>query len=109
MEVYIVCGVFILFDIVSGFLKAVKGGEVNSSVLREGLFHKAAEVLALIFATTIEYASPYISLPEGLPLVAATATYLCVMEGISVVENLCAVNPALSKLFSKYLEKVNKE
>lgn len=109
MEVYIVCGVFILLDIVSGLLKAGKAGEVNSSVMREGVFHKAAEVFVLIFATTVECASPYISLPEGLPLVAVTATYLCVMEGISIVENLCAVNPALSRLFSKYLQKVNKE
>lgn len=109
MEVYIVCGVFILLDIVTGFLNAVKAGKVNSSVLREGLFHKAAEIVLLIFATTIEYASPYISLPEGLPLVAATATYLCVMESISIAENLCGVNPALSRLFSSFLEKVNKE
>lgn len=109
METYIVCGVFILFDIITGFIKAVKGGQVDSSVLREGLFHKAAEVLLLVFATTLEYSAPYISLPEGLPMVGVAATYICVMEAVSIVENLCELNPGLSNLFSNYLKKANKE
>lgn len=109
MAIYAVCAGFILFDILTGILKAVKDGSVNSSVLREGLFHKAAEILLVIGAGALEYASPYISLPEGLPMLGAAVTYICVMETVSIVENLCAVNPGLANLFSNYLQKAKKE
>lgn len=107
MEIYfIVCG-FILADIITGLLQALYKGELNSTKLRQGLFHKLSEVLAVIFSIGIEYACKYIELGVDLPILNVVSAYICLMELVSILENLCEVNPALSKLFKPYLEKLH--
>ena len=74
--------------------------------MREGGYHKCMEILAVVGSYGIEYAMQYVELGIQIPLVGAVVTYICIMELISIMENMCAVNPELSALFKPYLEKL---
>lgn len=106
MGVYIAVLSFIGFDILTGFLKAFYKEGINSSILRKGLFHKLSEIISVIGAALFEYGCSYFDIGFEIPMVSAVTTYICVMEFISIMENLSAVNPALGKLFKPYLEKL---
>lgn len=109
VHTYIVAGAFILFDIVTGIIKAVVNEGLNSTCLRKGLFHKLSEILSVIGSDLLEYGAKYIHINTDLPILEAVTAYICVMELISILENLCAINPGLCKLFKPYLEKMREE
>ena len=109
MKIYVVVLCFILFDILTGILKALYKGKINSTTLRKGLFHKLSEMLAVAGSGLLEYASQVVELGVELPLVSGVSIYVCIMELISIIENLCIINPKLKKLFSSYLEKLGGE
>lgn len=107
MRIYFIVGGFIIADVITGLLQALYHGELNSTKLRQGLFHKLSEVLAVIFSVGIEYACEYINLGVDLPVLSVVSVYISLMETISILENLCKVNPQLSNLFKPYLEKLH--
>lgn len=106
---YIVPFVLICFDFLTGFIKAIYNKKLDSTVLRKGLFHKLAELLALIGCGGIDYGINFIDLPFELPILPSVAIYICVMEIISCFENLCEVNPALNDFFAPYLQKLKND
>ena len=55
----------------------------------------------------IEFACKYIELGIDVPVFKTVCIYICVMELVSVLENLCEINPALAKLFKPYFEKLH--
>ena len=105
VEIVAVC-TFILFDIITGLVKALYCDGLNSTYLRKGLFHKLSELIAIIGAYLLEYGIQYIQLGFDVPLLKATTAYICLMEFISIVENLATVNPTLGRFFKPYLEKL---
>lgn len=109
MVVYIVTLCFILFDIVTGIIKALYNKKLNSTALRKGLFHKLAEVIAIFGSGLLEYGTQYVNLGINIPLLGVVSAYICIMELISCMENLAEVNPILGKLFKAYLEKLKQE
>lgn len=106
MSTYVVVGCFILFDIVTGIMKALYNGGINSTLLRVGLFHKLSEVLAVVGSGLLEYGADYLQIGAEYPVLAIVSTYIILMELISILENICEVNPTLGKLFKPYLEKL---
>lgn len=102
---FIVVGGAILFDIITGVIKALYLDGLNSTILRQGLFHKLSELLAIGFAYGLEYAVVAMQIGVDIPIFYAVATYITVMELISIIENLCLVNPKLAKVFAPYLNK----
>ena len=109
MEIYFIVAGFILADIITGILQALYKGDLNSTKLRQGLFHKLSEILAVAGSMGIEYACDYIELGVDVPVFKTVSIYICLMELVSVLENLCEINPALAKLFKPYLEKLQQE
>ena len=107
MEIYFIVAGFIIADVITGILQAVYNGDINSTKLRQGLFHKLSEILAVAFSIGIEYACEYIELGIDVPVFKTVSIYICIMELVSVLENLCEINPALAKLFKPYFEKLN--
>ena len=105
VEIVAVC-TFILFDIITGLIKALYLNGLNSTYLRKGLFHKLSEIIAVIGAFLLEYGIQYIQLGIDVPLLKATTAYICLMELISILENLAEVNPTLGRFFKPYLEKL---
>lgn len=107
MEIYFIVAGFILADVITGILQALYNGDLNSTKLRQGLFHKLSEILAVALSMGIEYACEYIELGVDVPVFKTVSIYICVMELVSVLENLCEINPALAKLFKPYFEKLH--
>lgn len=105
MYLIIVLG-FIMFDVVTGLIKAGYNGNYNSAIMRQGGFHKSMEVMAMAVAYFVEYAAVYINMGVNVPAVPAVTVYICIMELISILENICAVNPQMCALFKPYLDKL---
>lgn len=106
MEAYIAVIIFIGLDILTGIAKALKNDGLNSTVLRLGLWHKSAEILATIGATAVEYYKPFLGL-GNISILTPVITYISIMEIVSCIENLCELNPKLAKIFTPYLTKLN--
>lgn len=95
---FIMCGIFIFSDIITGYLKAFKLQKVNSSISRDGYIKKISWMIALILGFLIDYF-------VGSQLFMIGSAMVCVAtEGISVYENLGELGVSLP--FTKYFEKM---
>lgn len=101
-HILIVVLIFIILDVVTGIIKAVMKKELNSTVMRNGLFHKSAFLLAIAFAYACEYGMVFLDLGFTMPIVAAVCIYICLTETVSILENLGAINPELAN--NKFME-----
>lgn len=108
MSVYAITLGFISFDILTGLIKALYKGEINSTILRTGLFHKVSEILTLFGGGLLDYSVKYVELGITAPVLKFVSIYICTMELISIIENLSEINPKLTKFFAPYLEKLKK-
>lgn len=106
MEICLVTFGFILFDVITGLLKAIKNNKLNSTKLREGLIHKVSEVLCIAGAYVLPIGLQHLDVDFKLPVLGVVAAYICLMEAISAIENLCEVNPIIKKFFAPYLDKL---
>lgn len=91
--VYIITGAFVLFDMVTGLIKAFMKKEYTSTIMREGLFHKCGSVLCIVFGALVDYAQSYLDLGISIPVTEAICIYIVLMEIGSIIENVCGINP----------------
>ena len=100
--IFILCGLFIFTDVLTGYLKAVKNKKVNSSISRDGYIKKIGWVIAILLGFLVDmFVNVNIFLVGSAIVCIAT-------EGISVYENLGEVGVNLP--FKRYFEKIdNKE
>ena len=105
--IYIITGAFILLDFVTGVIKAFKKKEFTSSLMRQGLFHKAGSIVVIVFAGLVDFAQGYMDLGISIPLTTTVCVYITLMEIGSIIENVCIINPSFipSKLQS-YFQKL---
>lgn len=101
----IIASIFIIFDIITGWLKALSTGTTNSSIMRQGLFRKLAEIMSIIFGYMCEYAFPYAGIDVSIPFATGIATYIVLMETASIIENLAIMNPHLAEILDKFFSK----
>lgn len=85
----------ILFDFLSGILKAAKAENISSTVMREGLYHKGAYVGIVALAYVAQWGCAHMDLGYTVPLVPAACVYISLTEITSILENLCELNPEL--------------
>lgn len=109
MAVYITVFAFIAFDILTGLIKALAKDGLNSTILRKGMYHKLSEILTVIGAGLLQYGADYIQLGVDIPALIGVASYICIMELVSIIENLAMLNPSLYKLFKPFLNKLKEE
>ena len=84
--------IFSGLDIITGYIQAVINKNVDSKVMREGLLHKCLLIVAIIIGYVVEYAF-------GIKAVAQVITvYICIMEVMSILENLKKAGLDLGKL-----------
>ena len=109
--------IFILmcFDFITGFAKGVKNGDVQSTKMREGLWHKAGfvglVVLAIIWEVFVLWANTDAAIMKAgliipeFPVVSVVCFFIAIIELVSIVENLCVLNPHIASLpFIKQLK-----
>lgn len=96
-HVYVVIGLVMALDIVSGLAKAILVDGFDSKKMREGLGHKFTYIIALALAALIEYGSIYLDFGFQLTMLQpAVMVYICLTEVGSILENIVTINPALS-------------
>ena len=100
---------FMVIDVFTGVLKAVKNKELNSTKAREGMYKKASFILFIAFGYLADYAMDYVNMGLNLPAAATICTLVIVTEAISVLENLGQINPDLVKLVAPFLSVLNKK
>lgn len=106
---YVVVMSFIGLDFLTGLLKAFKEKSYNSSVMREGLYHKCGSMLLVGFGILVEYAEGLIDLGVTVPIASMICSYIVIMEIGSIIENLGKINPEIvptkvKQYFSKLSE-----
>lgn len=100
---------FMVIDVFTGVLKAVKNKELNSTKAREGIYKKASFILFIAFGYLADYAMDYVNIGFNLPAAATICTLIIVTEAISVLENLGQINPDMVKLVAPFLSALNKK
>lgn len=100
---------FMVIDVFTGVLKAVKNKELNSTKAREGIYKKASFILFIAFGYLADYAMDYVDMGFSFPAAATICTLIIVTEAISVLENLGQINPDLVKLVAPFLSELNKK
>ena len=106
--VYIITGSFIVLDMITGLIKAFKEKNYTSSIMREGLFHKAGSALVIVFGCLVDYAQSFLDLGVTLPVATAFCSYIILMEIGSIIENVCVINPQiLPEKIKSYFHKLS--
>ena len=98
---------FMMVDVLTGVLKAVKNKELSSTRAREGIYKKASFILFIAFGYLADYAMAYVDLGFNFPAAATICTLVIVTEAISILENLGQINPELVKLVAPFLSALN--
>lgn len=93
---YIVVLVAVALDFLSGVAKGAMSGNLDSNVMREGLYHKFAYALVLAAAALLEYGSTVLDLGYTVPIVLPACAYIVVTEVVSIIENVGEMNPELA-------------
>ena len=96
--------IFALSDVITGFIQAQINNCKNSSVMRKGLYRKVGElgVIMLVWVTCIA-----IQLPIKYP--AAVALYVCLMEGLRIMENLQAMGVPIPDFITRKAKDIDEE
>lgn len=105
ITILIIVLIFIAFDVLTGWLKALATKTTNSSIMRKGLFHKLGEVVAMIFGYVCEYSLPYVGVKISVPFAVAIGTYIVLMETASIIENIAIINPGMAKILGNVFSK----
>lgn len=93
-----ITAILIAMDYISGIAAAASRGDLQSSKMREGLWHKLGEVGAILLAYLVAEEGHYIGLPYQIDLlIPAVIIWLSVMEITSILENLTLLNPDLAR------------
>lgn len=88
--------VFIAFDVLSGFTKALATSSVSSLRMRTGLWHKAGLLLLICVGVAIECAETYgLTLGYEVPAIEFICAYISLMEIVSIVENIGEITPEI--------------
>lgn len=87
---------FMGLDIITGFIQAVKNGDVSSAKMRDGLFHKCGFIGAIALAYLCEFSMAFIDLGFTVPLAVPVCAFIIWLEVVSNLENLGRISPELS-------------
>lgn len=92
--------VFIALDLVTGFMKGIYKKELRSRKMLQGGIHKMSIFIMVIVANMMDMA-----MFAGVPVVkGAVITYYMAMEGLSILENLGAMNFPIPAFIKENLE-----
>ena len=98
LDICIISCAFILLDIICGVIAAAKNKVLDSSIMRDGLYNKLAELLFMGLAILCSYAltiEPFNELGVPPEILYLVAVYIAGMELLSIIENICKINPEL--------------
>lgn len=80
-------------DLITGIITAVKNKDIQSSKLRDGLFKKIGFILCYFVAWLIDTEGSMIGFSLRTPILPIIILYACTTELVSILENICKINP----------------
>lgn len=89
----IIALIFNALDLITGIITAVKNKDIQSSKLRDGLFKKVGFILCYFVAWLIDTDGALIGFQLGAPILPTIILYVCTTELVSILENICNINP----------------
>lgn len=98
MEAYCPILVALMFngmDFLTGFVGAVKNKTLQSSRMRDGLFKKVGFVFCYVLAIMMDKEGSLIGLQLPFQITPVVICYVVTTEIISIIENICQINPDL--------------
>ena len=95
-ELLIVTALAMALDVITGVAGAVKSGTVMSVKMRDGLWHKAGFCGLVAMAYLFEYGASLADLGVAIPATGAVCVWVIVTEAVSILENLCVLNPDIA-------------
>lgn len=93
-------------DIATGWIQASVNNNWKSVIMRKGLYRKSGELLIVVLGFVAEQAVPVIG---QYRLATWISLYICIMESISVLENLDKAGVGFPKSILRKLGKVKEE
>lgn len=88
--------VLIVMDYLTGLAKAIVQKDIDSTKMRDGLWHKAAYIVVIVLAEVIEHGQELVDLGFTVPLIVPACVYIVLTETASILENLSQINPELA-------------
>lgn len=107
MNVTLISGIvlaFVLSDLLTGLLAALKNKQFKSAIMREGLFNKVGELATLGLAVICDKFAPFVNIELPVDLVMVAASYLVLMEIGSILENIRKLSPAAADILGKFFD-----
>lgn len=85
--------ILMCLDVIFGYIGAMRQGNVNSSIMRDGLWNKTMElmVIAIGFAAQFcvsVFGESQLGFTVDIPISTGICAYLCVYELTSIIENI---------------------
>ena len=100
--------VFNVTDLVTGIISAIKGHDLQSSKLRDGIFKKVGFLICYFLALMIDRYGFEVGFNLNVELLPVVLSFVCLTETISVIENLSKITDIVpQKLLSLF--HINKE
>lgn len=99
--IFMLCGIFVFTDVITGYLKAFKNKEMNSSISRDGFIKKIGWIIAILLGFLVDL------LVKVNIFLIGSAIVCIATEGVSVYENLGEIG--VNVPFKKYFEKLNEK
>lgn len=99
--------ILICLDMLFGFCAAAKDGRVQSSKMRQGIWHKVSEFGVVALADVVDgMMLGGIDMGYSAPVMTSSLVLLCANEVVSVAENLVKLNPdlAAAKVLDRLME-----
>ena len=96
-HVFAIVIAFIVMDVVTGIAQAAKNKVLDSTKMRDGLFHKIGFMFAVVLACLCEYAMGWLDLGFNIPMIVGVCTFICLTELVSILENIALLAPELSE------------
>lgn len=95
-------------DVVSGYIAAIRTGTVNSTVMRDGMWKKIGEMLAIVVVKAIEicisvFGADFVGMEITMPLLPLFCGYLALYEITSNIENIGKMNPTVGKWLIEHI------
>lgn len=104
-HLFIIVLIFILLDIASGVIAAIKNGELQSNAMRVGLLHKLGYILAIILGIACDFGSAYLDLNIPFDLTVIIISAICLTEIVSIIENIGLIIPEFGVVLQGIFEK----
>ena len=98
---FMLCGLFVFTDVITGYMKAIKYKKMNSSISRDGYIKKLGWIVSLLLGYAVDILVQVNIFLYGSAIVCIST------EAISFYENLgeLGINLPFSKYFEKLTEK----